>query len=129
MHIPTRFNDSTMFVSFVQLCHIFQQECRFREATEFMETCSPSWTDCSSFLYVVLHEMHFLLMEIETQWAHPYGFLETFFPLSHRFTHNWWHVAVCYLEGESPLYKVLEVYDQNIMKELERSDSEAAEVL
>ncbi|GJM96243.1 hypothetical protein PR202_ga13062 [Eleusine coracana subsp. coracana] len=76
------------------LCHVFQQECRFREATEFMKSCSPSWRDCTSFL----------------------------------FTHNWWHVAVCYLEAESPLCKVLEVYDQNIMKELERSDSEAAEV-
>ncbi|XP_047085708.1 tetratricopeptide repeat protein 38-like [Lolium rigidum] len=76
------------------MCHVFQQECRFREATEFMESCSPSWTACSSFM----------------------------------FTHNWWHVAVCYLEGESPISKVLEVYDQNIMKELDRSDSEAAEV-
>lgn len=76
------------------MCHVFQQECRFREATEFMESCSPSWKACSSFM----------------------------------FTHNWWHVAVCYLEGESPIRKVLEVYDQNIMKELERSDCEAAEV-
>lgn len=76
------------------LCHVFQQECRFREASEFMESCSPSWTACSSFML----------------------------------THNWWHVAVCYLEGESPIRKVLEVYDQNIMKELERSDCEAAEV-
>ncbi|KAM0830058.1 hypothetical protein ACQ4PT_066469 [Festuca glaucescens] len=76
------------------MCHVFQQESRFREATEFMESCSPSWTACSSFM----------------------------------FTHNWWHVAVCYLEGESPISKVLEVYDQNIMKELDRSDSEAAEV-
>ncbi|XP_062212088.1 uncharacterized protein LOC133913061 isoform X2 [Phragmites australis] len=76
------------------LCHVFQQKCRFREATEFMESCSPSWTACSSFM----------------------------------FTHNWWHVAVCYLEGESPLPKVLEVYDQYIMSELEKSDCEPAEV-
>nr|CAB3493640.1 unnamed protein product [Digitaria exilis] len=76
------------------LCHVFQQECRFREATEFMESCSPSWMACTSFLL----------------------------------THNWWHVAVCYLEAESPLSKVLDVYDQNIMEELEKSDSEAAEV-
>ncbi|CAN6298205.1 unnamed protein product [Urochloa humidicola] len=76
------------------LCHVFQQECRFREATEFMESCSPSWVACTSFLL----------------------------------THNWWHVAVCYLEAESPLHKVLDVYDQNIMKELEKSDCEAAEV-
>ncbi|CAN6292097.1 unnamed protein product [Urochloa humidicola] len=76
------------------LCHVFQQECRFREATEFMESCSPSWVACTSFLL----------------------------------THNWWHVAVCYLEAESPLHKVLDVYDRNIMKELEKSDCEAAEV-
>ncbi|RLN42330.1 tetratricopeptide repeat protein 38 [Panicum miliaceum] len=76
------------------LCHVFQQECRFREATEFMESCSPSWMACTSFLL----------------------------------THNWWHVAVCYLEAESPLQKVLDVYDKNIMKELEKSDCEAAEV-
>ncbi|XP_066380092.1 uncharacterized protein [Miscanthus floridulus] len=76
------------------LCHVFQQECRFREATEFMESCSPSWEACTSFLL----------------------------------THNWWHVAVCYLEAESPLCKVLEIYDHNIMKEHEKSDCEAAEV-
>nr|ACG38066.1 hypothetical protein [Zea mays] len=76
------------------LCHVFQQECRFREATEFMESCSPSWEACTSFLL----------------------------------THNWWHVAVCYLEAESPLCKVLEIYDHNIMKELEKSYCETAEV-
>jgi hypothetical protein len=67
-----------MFVSFLQLCHVFQQECRFREATEFMESCSPSWTDCTSFLYVVLLAMHFLLMEIKTQWSYAHGLQEFF---------------------------------------------------
>jgi len=43
-------------------------------------------------------------------------------------THNWWHVALCYLEGNSPIRKVLEVYDHCIWKELERSDAMAAEV-
>nr|ABF98282.1 expressed protein [Oryza sativa Japonica Group] len=43
-------------------------------------------------------------------------------------THNWWHVAVCYLEGEFPTSKVLEIYDHNFMTELEKSDCEAAEV-
>ncbi|KAL5210283.1 hypothetical protein ABZP36_005906 [Zizania latifolia] len=52
------------------------QECRFKEATEFMKSSSPSWAACSSFMI----------------------------------THNWWHVAVCYLEGESPTWRVLEVY-------------------
>uniref|UniRef100_A0A0E0D4R8 Tetratricopeptide repeat protein 38 n=1 Tax=Oryza meridionalis TaxID=40149 RepID=A0A0E0D4R8_9ORYZ len=76
------------------LCHVFQQECHFKEATEFMKSCSPSWAACSSFML----------------------------------THNWWHVAVCYLEGEFPTCKVLEIYDHNFMTELEKSDCEAAEV-
>ncbi|XP_072987831.1 uncharacterized protein [Typha latifolia] len=76
------------------LCHVFQYECRYKEAVEFMETCSSSWTSCSSFMY----------------------------------THNWWHVAVCYLEGESPICKVLEVYDHYIWKELQRNDAEPGEV-
>ncbi|KAL5204953.1 hypothetical protein ABZP36_009824 [Zizania latifolia] len=69
-----------------------EHECRFKQATEFMKLCSPSWTSCSSFML----------------------------------THNWWHVAVCYVEGESPTWKVLEVYDHNIIKELEKNDCEAA---
>ncbi|XP_074572396.1 uncharacterized protein LOC141828907 isoform X1 [Curcuma longa] len=76
------------------LCHVLQNECRFREATSFMEACASSWNSCSSFMY----------------------------------THNWWHVAVCYLEGDSPLNKVLEIYDQSIWKELQRSDAEPVEV-
>ncbi|KAK1282229.1 hypothetical protein QJS10_CPB22g01176 [Acorus calamus] len=76
------------------LCHIFQYDCRFKEAVDFMEACSSSWNSCSSFMY----------------------------------THNWWHVAVCYLEGHSPLQKVLEVYDNHIWKELQRSDADCEEV-
>ncbi|RZC79968.1 hypothetical protein C5167_042546 [Papaver somniferum] len=44
------------------------------------------------------------------------------------FTHNWWHVAVCYLEGYSPISKVLEVYDHHIWKELQRIDASRIEV-
>ncbi|XP_026666170.1 tetratricopeptide repeat protein 38 isoform X2 [Phoenix dactylifera] len=76
------------------LCHVFQYECRFKEAVDFMEACSSLWSSYSSFMY----------------------------------THNWWHVAVCYLEGDSPLPKVLEVYDHYIWKELEQSDAEPGEV-
>ncbi|GAB4839915.1 hypothetical protein Ancab_020625 [Ancistrocladus abbreviatus] len=47
---------------------------------------------------------------------------------SFLYTHNWWHVAVCYLEGHSPIEKVLYIYDSCIMKELERSDSAPGEV-
>ncbi|KAK8963154.1 hypothetical protein KSP40_PGU007586 [Platanthera guangdongensis] len=67
--------------------------CRFKEAVEFMESCSSTWSSCSSFMY----------------------------------THNWWHVAVCYLEGNAPQGKVLEVYDEKIWKELQ-SDFDQAEV-
>uniref|UniRef100_A0A2N9EC77 Tetratricopeptide repeat protein 38 n=1 Tax=Fagus sylvatica TaxID=28930 RepID=A0A2N9EC77_FAGSY len=50
--------------------------------------------------------------------------------LVHRYmlTHNWWHVALCYLEGNSPIQRVLEVYDHCIWKELEKSDAACPEV-
>lgn len=47
---------------------------------------------------------------------------------SFMYTHNWWHVALCYLEGHAPIGKVIDVYDQCIWKELERDDSVCAEV-
>ena len=37
-------------------------------------------------------------------------------------------MALCYLEGNAPMQKVLEVYDHCIWKELERSDAVSAEV-
>ncbi|XP_021731143.1 tetratricopeptide repeat protein 38-like [Chenopodium quinoa] len=76
------------------LCHVLQHECRFAEAVQFMEDCSPSWSSCSSFMY----------------------------------THNWWHVALCYLEGHSPVAKVLDVYDHCIMREIDRTDATRPEV-
>ncbi|KAK9119468.1 hypothetical protein Scep_017561 [Stephania cephalantha] len=76
------------------LCHVFQYECDFQEAVDFMKKCSSSWHCCSSFMY----------------------------------THNWWHVAVCYLESSSAITKVLEIYDHNIWKELQKSDVAYLEV-
>ncbi|KAL3631103.1 hypothetical protein CASFOL_024087 [Castilleja foliolosa] len=76
------------------ICHVFQHECRFEEAVEFMNNCAKSWSSLSSFMY----------------------------------THNWWHVALCYLEGHAPIEKVRDIYDKHIWKELERSDSMPAEV-
>lgn len=46
-----------------------------------------------------------------------------------RVTHNWWHVALCYLEANSPLSKILEIYDNYIWKELEKPDAIGPEVL
>ncbi|CAA0834723.1 Tetratricopeptide repeat (TPR)-like superfamily protein [Striga hermonthica] len=76
------------------LCHVYQYECRFKEAVQFMSNCARSWGCLSSFMY----------------------------------THNWWHVALCYLEGHAPIEKVQEIYDECIWKELERSDCVPAEV-
>ncbi|KAG7598171.1 Tetratricopeptide-like helical domain superfamily [Arabidopsis suecica] len=45
-----------------------------------------------------------------------------------RYSHNWWHVAVCYLEGGSPISKVQEIYDQQMCKELEKDDAVARDV-
>ncbi|KAH9709301.1 tetratricopeptide repeat protein 38 [Citrus sinensis] len=69
-------------------------DCCFKEAVQFMEECSSTWSSCSSFMY----------------------------------THNWWHVALCYLEGHSPMRKVLEIYDNHIWKELEKPGAVHPEV-
>ncbi|KAK6163993.1 hypothetical protein DH2020_000857 [Rehmannia glutinosa] len=66
------------------LCHVYQYECRFKEAVEFMNNCARSWGSLSSFMY----------------------------------THNWWHVALCYLEAHAPMEKVRDIYDKCIWKEL-----------
>ncbi|KAL0336288.1 UNVERIFIED_CONTAM: hypothetical protein Sradi_4840700 [Sesamum radiatum] len=76
------------------LCHVYQYECRFKAAVEFMNDCARSWSPLSSFMY----------------------------------THNWWHVALCYLEGHAPMEKVRDIYDECIWKELERSGAVPAEV-
>lgn len=34
----------------MQLCHVLQFECRFKEAVEFMEECSATWNSCSTFM-------------------------------------------------------------------------------
>lgn len=43
-------------------------------------------------------------------------------------THNWWHVALCYLEANFPLNKILEIYDKYIWKEVEKPDAMGPEV-
>lgn len=47
---------------------------------------------------------------------------------SFMLTHNWWHVALCYLEGHASMEEVLGVYDHQIWKELERDDAASPEV-
>ncbi|CAA7023566.1 unnamed protein product [Microthlaspi erraticum] len=76
------------------LCHVLQTQCRFKEAVEFMEGCSPFWDSCSSL----------------------------------RYSHNWSHVALCYLEGGSSIGKVQEIYDHQMCKELQKDDAVATDV-
>lgn len=76
------------------LCHVFQHECRFKEAVQFMKTCSDSWNACCSFMY----------------------------------THNWWHLALCYLEGHAHLSKVLHIYDSHILAPLQRENVDPSQV-
>ena len=38
------------FLYLLQLCHVLQHECQFKEAVEYMEELSESWHSCSSFL-------------------------------------------------------------------------------
>lgn len=47
---------------------------------------------------------------------------------SFMLTHNWWHVALCYLEGQAPMTKVRDVYDHCMLKELQRSDAMPADI-
>ncbi|XP_042461138.1 tetratricopeptide repeat protein 38-like isoform X1 [Zingiber officinale] len=114
--------NSCDFWSQHNLCHVLQNDCRFKEATSFMEACSSSWDSCSSFMYVIL--------DFNSIVVHAFLVLLVIFliKICLRYTHNWWHVAVCYLEGDSPLNRVLEVYDENIWKGLLRIDAEPVEV-
>ncbi|KAL4198590.1 hypothetical protein AMTRI_Chr03g46700 [Amborella trichopoda] len=43
------------------------------------------------------------------------------------YTHNWWHVALCYMDGHSPLNRILDIYDRHIWAELQRDDADCAE--
>ncbi|XP_026423226.1 uncharacterized protein LOC113319160 [Papaver somniferum] len=74
--------------------------------------------------HVLQYECHFKeATEFMEKCSSSWGSCSSF-----MFTHNWWHVAVCYLEGYSPISKVLEVYDHHIWKELQRIDASRIEV-
>lgn len=73
------------------------------------------------------------VLQYECRFAEAVKFMEECSPswsacASFMYTHNWWHVALCYLEGHSPPNKVLDVYDHRIMEELDRSDAARPEV-
>lgn len=74
--------------------------------------------------HVLQYECHFqeavhFMEECSSSWSSCSSFM---------YTHNWWHVSLCYLEGHFPMSKVLEVYDNHIWKELERIDATLPEV-
>ncbi|KAM0961770.1 hypothetical protein ACFX2I_020990 [Malus domestica] len=47
---------------------------------------------------------------------------------SFMLTHNWWHVALCYLEGHAPIQRIRDLYDHRIWKEWEKPDAARPEV-
>uniref|UniRef100_M4E7A3 Uncharacterized protein n=1 Tax=Brassica campestris TaxID=3711 RepID=M4E7A3_BRACM len=74
--------------------------------------------------HVLQHECQFkeaveFMEELSESWHSCSSFL---------YTHNWWHIALCYLEGGSPMSKIEEIYDKHIWKELEKGDAVPPEV-
>lgn len=81
-------------------------------------------TVCRSCMYIKLCESEFLF-----EWICLFDILYVWKISIFRVTHNWWHVALCYLEANSPLSKILEIYDDYIWKELEKPDAMGPDVL
>ncbi|KAF2548149.1 hypothetical protein F2Q70_00020613 [Brassica cretica] len=74
--------------------------------------------------HVLQHECKFkeaveFMEELSESWHSCSSFL---------YTHNWWHIALCYLEGGLPMSKIEEIYDNHIWKELEKDDAVPPEV-
>lgn len=103
-----------IFVCFGMLCHVLQTECRFNNAVKFMEGWSASWDCCFSlrckfiFRQIRITSSDHLKQRIKNT--------QTFatFQVSTRYSHNWWHVTVCYLVGGSLISKVQEIYDNQV---------------
>ncbi|KAH9606849.1 hypothetical protein KSS87_020257 [Heliosperma pusillum] len=73
------------------------------------------------------------VLQFECRFAEAVKFMEDCSPswvscTSFMCTHNWWHVALCYLEGHSPIERVLDIYDCCIMNELDKPDAARPEV-
>ncbi|XP_047319886.1 tetratricopeptide repeat protein 38-like [Impatiens glandulifera] len=83
--------------------------------------------DCWSqhaLCHVLQHKCRFEeAVKFMEECSHSWNSLSSF-----MYTHNWWHVALCHLEGHSPIRDVREIYDRYIWKELERNDAMKAEV-
>ncbi|KAI8527248.1 hypothetical protein RHMOL_Rhmol12G0061000 [Rhododendron molle] len=106
------------------LLEVGRMEDAEKAAKKGLEICNEdSWAQ-HGLCHVLQYECRFKeAVEFMEECSRSWGSLSSF-----MFTHNWWHVALCYLEGNSPMRKVLEVYDHCIWKELERSDATSAEV-
>ncbi|KAL9226266.1 hypothetical protein vseg_002098 [Gypsophila vaccaria] len=73
------------------------------------------------------------VLQFECRFAEAVKFMEECSPswdscASFMYTHNWWHVALCYLEGYAPVERVVDIYDRCIMKELDKPDAARPEV-
>lgn len=69
---------------------------------------------CKHFIHLIMALSHFCINHLKS--SHSF-----------RLTHNWWHVALCFLEGNAPMQRVLDVYDNYIWKELEKPDAAVPE--
>ncbi|MQM05976.1 hypothetical protein Taro_038791 [Colocasia esculenta] len=113
------------FTLFVKFCN-----SEFYICSRIVTTFSI-WFGTIMFLWISLQLCH--VLQNDCRFNEAVDFMEACSSSwtvcsSFMYTHNWWHVAVCYLEGHSPLEKVLEIYDHYIWKELEREGADCEEV-
>ncbi|XP_057826980.2 uncharacterized protein LOC131038538 isoform X1 [Cryptomeria japonica] len=47
---------------------------------------------------------------------------------SFMYTHNWWHLALCYLEGHAHLSKIFDIYDSHIWAALQQNNVDSPQV-
>ncbi|KAK9750850.1 hypothetical protein RND81_02G226600 [Saponaria officinalis] len=73
------------------------------------------------------------VLQFKCRFAEAVTFMEECSPswvscASFMYTHNWWHVALCYLEGHAPIERAVDIYDHCIMTELDKPDAARTEV-
>ncbi|EFH61972.1 predicted protein, partial [Arabidopsis lyrata subsp. lyrata] len=105
---------------------INKEEAWAHHCVEFLKQFYMTFSICilySQLCHVLQHECRF---KEAVEFVEP--LTESWPSCSFFYTHNWWHVALCYLEGGSPMSKVEEIYDHHIWKELEKDDAVPPEV-
>lgn len=73
------------------------------------------------------------VLQHECRFKEAVHFMETYLEswnacCSFMYTHNWWHLALCYLEGHAHLTKVLQIYDSHILASLQKENVDPSQV-